>query len=257
MRLSISYRIFVIFLITFLSQAYAFEFTKNEVKALKFKMHQILVNEVSHGNEKMFFLLDPNKALFINAEDLYNLYEDNAFRASKIVESYLLKIISGDIESINPSNSGAVIALQTSDTGFKRPITLFMTEQFSDKAYNLQKGEYLTVLCIVEQKYIPGINAIFMNGCTDPESFMLKHADIRSKSINLQFKEGRSQALGEYDMRDLFIANIIHSVGKKYEGFAELSDEEIENIMFSVEPNYEKYQSFKNDLISKSKKDEL
>jgi hypothetical protein len=234
---------------------YAYEFSENVKKATIFTIQKMMTNELEHGNPQQFFLLDPSKAFYITANDLYDLYKNNAFKASQILKEHHYKIISGNVDSIESYDQGTKILLNTmSGQEIRSPITLFVSQKFNDKAYNLNKGDHIELLCFAEKNYYAPINSISLTGCTEIKDFIHDYADLYTRSFFKYIEKDEKLTLGEVDIRSLYIAIMIKNIADKYDDFRGYSDDKIKESIKNFQLDFDDYMEFKNRLASNSQK---
>lgn len=230
------------------SEDMAVSFTENEERAIVLKMTEIMLQELNHGNEKMFFMLEPNSIYYIDSVRLYDIFEENSFRGNKILNEFPYKMINGEIESIQKDGSSSLISLKTAtpEAPYRLPIQIKMGDYFNDLAFELVKGDHVNIFSLILWKYNPNFNSMIFLG-SDPVDFMSKRSKVRFEALKSLLREDSPQ-LSEMNIKELYLAVKVSISAKLANDFIGLSDEEI--ISSISIGDYDDYTSFKNNLLN-------
>lgn len=249
-RMLISVAILTASLIFNLSNASAVSFTPNEEKAIVIAMQNIMIDEINHGNHNLFFLIDPDNTYYTTANGLYDLYDENSFRASKILQDHSYKVISGVVDSIISEGGVATVYLKTStpETPYRRPLKVKMYEAFNSQAFELNKGDYLSIFGLLLWEPSSNVNSLVFHA-TDLSNFMYAHAEYRLSALK-DLLEKDTVSLNENDFKDLYVAVNISGIAKRNNDFDNLSDEEIREITSQFTVDYNNYNYFKNKILT-------
>lgn len=238
-----------------LSTSYSFAqpVTENEKKATHMKIAATLSNELSHGNDRLFFLLKPDQVYYVDAETLFEIFEQNAYRGSEILHKHFYKTISGTIQSITPArNKGATISLKTStkDAPYRQPINLLVSEEESEKVLKLNKGDYFSTTCLALWKYVPEVNSINLTSCGNIDDFLYRMAGSMTDDAQSFFEDKNFDMsyLKDSDIRNIYMMKLVLDSAKEHNDFKGLNDREIEGIISKITPDYEEYIQFKESI---------
>lgn len=185
------------------------ELTDKEEKALHNILKKRIEMEVSTGNPNLYYLTNMNEYNYFSAEDLYEIYEDNALKGDQLTTSNTKIILSGEIDSITPLKNPiktkdlnekiAVISLKTSKSIYdnNQPLQAIMTSpKFYEKALDLKKGDYISsIICFGKNtEYQPSFKVITFPWCWDIDMY----SDIEATRLTLSIKTTLKNHLSNY-----------------------------------------------------------
>ena len=216
------------FLSTGLSVAKNIRVDFNEKEEILFSnlLKNQVEREVSTGNPRLYFLKDMNDYNYVNAIDLYDVFEENSLKSEVLIDSTSSIIISGNLESISSTNSPlysyrdqkiAELNMDVSkDYNYRPPIKLLMiNKEFIEKAIKLKKGDYISIICMSNSNQINNISRqITFKNCRDIETCAEQYGAGTSRlvkhALNLYFHENQAPISSEdLEHNNMVINNIL------------------------------------------------